>query len=196
MKNKKRKAKEIEEDNDNHIIENVLLCVVVLTTFSSFTGPDIVKMIIPILTYSVRATLTEKGRNEPLILCTFLLTYSMMTSSNWNIFRVTGHLCGEFTDHGEFPSQRPVTRSFDVIFDLRLWSAPWINSWVNNREAGDLRRHHAHYDVIVMITHAATRNGKRQMDPWYMWGNSFFVFTAAKATSFSLVQPSHQIGIC
>ena len=26
----------------------------------------------------------------------------------------------------------------------------WINSWVNNREAGDLRRHHAHYDVIVM----------------------------------------------
>ena len=27
----------------------------------------------------------------------------------------------------------------------------WINSWVNNREAGDLRRHRAHYDVIVMI---------------------------------------------
>ena len=26
----------------------------------------------------------------------------------------------------------------------------WINSWVNNREAGDLRRHHARYDVIVM----------------------------------------------
>ena len=26
----------------------------------------------------------------------------------------------------------------------------WINDWVNNREAGDLRRHHGHYDVIVM----------------------------------------------
>ena len=26
----------------------------------------------------------------------------------------------------------------------------WINEWVNNREAGDLRRHRAHYDVIVM----------------------------------------------
>ena len=26
----------------------------------------------------------------------------------------------------------------------------WINAWVNNREAGDLRRHRAHYDVIVM----------------------------------------------
>ena len=44
----------------------------------------------------------------------------MMTSSNGNIFRVTGPLCGEFTDPGEFPTQRPVTRSFDVFFDLRL----------------------------------------------------------------------------
>ena len=26
----------------------------------------------------------------------------------------------------------------------------WINGWVNNREAGDLRCHGAHYDVIVM----------------------------------------------
>ena len=44
---------------------------------------------------------------------------------------------------GEFPTQRPVTRSFDVFFDL--------NGWINNREAGDLRRHRAHYDVTVMI---------------------------------------------
>ena len=26
-----------------------------------------------------------------------------------------------------------------------------INSWVNNREAGDLRRHRAHYDVTVIV---------------------------------------------
>ena len=44
----------------------------------------------------------------------------MMTSSNGNIFRVTGPLCGEFTGPGEFPAQWPVTRSFDVFFDLRL----------------------------------------------------------------------------
>ena len=43
-----------------------------------------------------------------------------MTSSNGCIFRVTGPLCGEFTGPGEFPAQRPVTRSFDVFFDLRL----------------------------------------------------------------------------
>ena len=27
----------------------------------------------------------------------------------------------------------------------------WTNAWVNNREAGNLRRHRAHYDVTVMI---------------------------------------------
>ena len=39
----------------------------------------------------------------------------------------------------------------------------WINGWVNNREAGDLRRHRAHYDITVM-------NGlnKYQSDTWYM----------------------------
>ena len=28
----------------------------------------------------------------------------------------------------------------------------WINDWVNNREAGDLRRQDGHYDVIVMLS--------------------------------------------
>ena len=46
--------------------------------------------------------------------------FSMMTSSNRNIFRVNGPLCEEFTGPGEFPSQRPVARSFDVFFDQRL----------------------------------------------------------------------------
>ena len=27
----------------------------------------------------------------------------------------------------------------------------WMNGYANNREAGDLRRHHAHYGVIVMV---------------------------------------------
>ena len=46
---------------------------------------------------------------------------------------------------GEFSAHRPVTRSFDVFFDLRS-----INGWVNNGEAGDLRRHRVHNDIIVM----------------------------------------------
>ena len=53
----------------------------------------------------------------------------MMTSSNGNIFRVTGHLCGEFTGPGEFPTQRPVTRSFEVFFDLRLNKRLSKQSW-------------------------------------------------------------------
>ena len=40
----------------------------------------------------------------------------MMTSSNGHIFRVTCHMCGESTG----PRQRPVARSLDVFFDLRL----------------------------------------------------------------------------
>ena len=44
---------------------------------------------------------------------------------------------------GEFPAQRPMTRSFDVFFDVRP-------NEVNNREAGGLRRHRAHYNVTVM----------------------------------------------
>ena len=60
-----------------------------------------------------------------------LLRLNMMTSSNGNIFRITGPLCGEFTGPSEFPTQRTVTRSFDVFFYLRLnkWLSkqPW--SW-------------------------------------------------------------------
>ena len=32
------------------------------------------------------------------------------------------------------------------------WINDWTNGWVNNREAGDLRRHRRHYDVTVMLT--------------------------------------------
>ena len=54
---------------------------------------------------------------------------NMMTLSNGNIFRVTGPLCGEFTGPGEFPTQRPVTRSFDVFLDLRLNKRLNKQSW-------------------------------------------------------------------
>ena len=46
--------------------------------------------------------------------------WDMMTSSSGNILRVVGHCAGNSPVTGGFPSQRPVTRSFDVFFDLRL----------------------------------------------------------------------------
>ena len=44
----------------------------------------------------------------------------MMTSSNGNIFRVTGPLCGEFTRHRRFP----LTKASDAELWYCLWSAP------------------------------------------------------------------------
>ena len=75
----------------------------------------------------------------------YMTFYHMMTSSNGNIFRVTGHLCGEFTGHRWFPR----TKASDAELWCFLWSTPGIKGWVNNRQAGDLRRNRAHYDAIV-----------------------------------------------
>ena len=72
--------------------------------------------------------------------------YIMMTSSNGNIFRVTGHLYGEFTGP---PVNYPHKGQWRVALMFSLICV-WINGWVNNREAGDLRRYRAHYDVTVM----------------------------------------------
>ena len=64
----------------------------------------------------------------------------------WKYFRVTGPLCGEFTGPSEFPAQRPVTRGFDVFFDLRL------NKRLSKQpRAGDSIRHRGHYDVNVIL---------------------------------------------
>ena len=43
----------------------------------------------------------------------------------------------------------------------------WINGWVNNREAGDLRRSRAPYDVIVMFIEISKRryNGYQKLIP-------------------------------
>ena len=52
----------------------------------------------------------------------------------------------------EFPSHRwiPLKRARDS----ELWwflSVPWINDWVNNCDAGNMRRHRVHWGVIVMV---------------------------------------------
>ena len=83
---------------------------------------------------------------------TSIFSVFMMTSSNGNMFRATGFCAGNSPvtagnspGTGEFPSHRPVTRSFDVSL-----ICAWANGSVNNQDAGDLRRHRAHYDVTVM----------------------------------------------
>ena len=48
----------------------------------------------------------------------------------------------------------------------------WINGLVNNREAGDLRRHRAHYDVTVMKNRYENQN-RKTMTSWR--GNAFSI---------------------
>ena len=72
---------------------------------------------------------------------------------------------------GEFPAQRPVTRSFDVCL-----ICVWIDGWVNNREAGDLRRHLDYYEIIVMTSfrsHLWNRIGVT-VRKWPNWGKIWF----------------------
>ena len=52
---------------------------------------------------------------------------------------------------GEFPAQRPVTRSIDISL-----ICAYLNGWVNTREAGDLRHYRAHYHAIVMRSEMRT----------------------------------------
>ena len=65
-----------------------------------------------------------------------VIRWGMMTSSNGNILRVTRllALCARNSPvTGEFRTQRPVTRSLDVSFDLRLnkyLSKQWRRRWV------------------------------------------------------------------
>ena len=72
----------------------------------------------------------------------------MMTSPNGNIFSVTGLLCGEFTG----PRWIPHTKASGAELWFFSLIRAWINGWVNNYEAGDYRRHRAHYDVTVMMS--------------------------------------------
>ena len=52
----------------------------------------------------------------------------------------------------------------------------WINRWVNNRQAGDLRHHCAHYDVIVIQTLPTARKTRQFLlhcqDHGYRWTKS------------------------
>ena len=86
------------------------------------------------------------------------LVYNMMTSSNGNIFRVTA---------GNSPVMNSLHKSQwgrVLVFSL---ICTWINCWVNNREAGDLRRHRAHYDVTVNVHCVPT--SRRLICPTMIW---------------------------
>ena len=69
----------------------------------------------------------------------------------WKHFRVAGHLCWEFTGDRWIPLTLEGQWRGALTFSMMC---AWTNGWVNNRDADDLTRHRAHYDVIVMNNQA------------------------------------------
>ena len=68
-----------------------------------------------------------------------------MASSNGNISRFNGPLCGEFTGHRWI--QLTKARDAGLWYFLLICLS---NGWANNRDACDLTRHYAHYGGTVM----------------------------------------------
>ena len=92
-----------------------------------------------------------------------------MTSSNGNIFRVTGPLCGEFTGHRWIPrTQRSVTRSFHVFFDLRLNKrlSKRLWGWWSETPSRSLWRHcNVYYTINTVAIYGQATHGARAPIP-------------------------------
>ena len=139
----------------------------------------------------------------------------MMTSSNGNIFRVTGPLCGEFTGPGEFPTQRPVTWSFDVLFGLRLnkrlSKQPWgwwfeTQSWslwrqCNDNERDGVSNHQSHECLLNRLFRRRSKGTSKLCVTDLCAGNSpvngeFPAQRSSNAKNVSIWWPHHKIWIC
>ena len=70
---------------------------------------------------------------------------NMMTSSNGKFFALLTLCAGNSPVNGEFPHKGQWRGA--LLFSL-IYAR--TNGWVNNRDAGNLRRHRSHYDVTVM----------------------------------------------
>ena len=101
-------------------------------------------------TFRRNFNLNESSNDMPLE-----LSFTMMTSSNGNIFRSTVPLWGEFTGH---QWRRALMFSFICA---------WTNDWANHRDAGDLRRHRACYDVTNAILIMAAIYPARNVMDWH-----------------------------
>ena len=104
--------------------------------------------------------------------CHQMITFSMLLA-----------LCeGNSPVTGEFPSERPVTRSFDVFFDLSL-----NEGWVSSREDGDLRCHPTHYDVIIIHKNIWTQKCGNKI--------TYSRFTSVSSQDFQFLIQSHSLSL-
>ena len=102
-------------------------------------------------------------------------------------FSVLLTLCaGNSPVTGKFPTQKPETQSF--MFSL-IWA--WINGWVNNREAGDLRRHLGHYDVIVMKYQTMMSDNLFLLPGILIWYAMLFILKVKHYTCLKMDDDDH-----
>ena len=103
----------------------------------------------PAFTSSVKHPLTSQGWVP-----TFMMTY---VTKGKHFPRYWPFVRGIHRSPVNCPhkGQRRGSLMFSLIFAR-------INAWVNNREAGDLRRHRAHYDVILMLSSALNQNNNQK----------------------------------
>ena len=109
------------------------------------------------------------NRNNPKLLHIYIymhvFSYTLLDVPHWNMRHWVIIIFGKHDDViklKHFPRYWPFVRGIHrspvnsphkgqwrwaLVFSL---ICAWINGWVNNREAGDLKRHRAHYDVTVM----------------------------------------------
>ena len=116
----------------------------------------------------------------------------MMTSSNGNIFRVTGHLCGEFTGPGELPTERPVMRSFDFYFDLRpnKRSSKQLWGWWFETPLRPLWRHrNEKWTKCPPPVQWLVQAKEYEMSSACIWRNIRGLPVRIKCTAFSVIKP-------
>ena len=104
-----------------------------------------------------------------------LVLKTSATPTKYNIYNAI-KWCKSVQNHGDvikwkhFPRYWPFVRGIhrspwdprkkDQWRGTLMFSLIWTNGCANNRDAGDLRRHRAHYDVTVIILKGQKRSGR------------------------------------
>ena len=155
------------------LISQIALEVVISTTFGAASDENVVKMMI-FLPFSFRELMRRyvhcgSRRVNNLIMSIFWVRQEFWFNCDRAIFVVNALLLAiQCTSHDDvikwkhFPRYLPFVRGIHrppvnsphkgqwrgaLMFSL---ICAWMNGCINNREAGDLRRHRAHYDVTVI----------------------------------------------
>ena len=98
----------------------------------------------------------------------------MMTSSNGNIFRVTGSWCGEFTGHRRIPltknSGAELCCSFDLRLNKRLSKQPC--GWWSETPSPSLWRHCNEWNWDIPVNLCQYHGGRWTGDDWDIFCSS------------------------